>query len=391
MGVTDHIASCLDNNEKCLLVFLDLTKAFDTVSHRILLKKLENIGIRGVTHSLFKSYLTGRSQQVKIGNSTSEVRPVECGVPQGTVLGPVLFNIYINNLIDMFPRGEVICYADDTALLYRGRSWDSVYHQAETSLKAVKIWFDANLLTLNIDKSHFMCFSLTSRNLPNKNYLTLHNFNCKNIIQCNCPTKIKITDRIKYLGIYFDSHMRWVHHVDYITTKIRKMFYKFYIIRQILPRNCLLNIYKALIGSVLDYCLLVWGAASPSILYPVLVAQKRILKIIMYKDQTFPSYQLFNEAKILTLTQMYIKSVSRRLLNGKVILTKVDHATNTRAITTNKVVVPAVRFSATQRTLLFTAPKVFNLLPDSFKCKPFKLIKCKIESWLIENKINTYF
>lgn len=124
--LTRTINDSLDSGEKVLCVFVDLVNAFDTVDHGKLIEILENSGIRGTALKLLKSYLCDRTQSVKIGETTSAETEVEYGVPQGTVLGPILFILYINNVFNIASSGELVCFADDSAIIYRGKSWKTL-------------------------------------------------------------------------------------------------------------------------------------------------------------------------------------------------------------------------------------------------------------------------
>ena len=182
-------------------------------------------------------------------------------MPQGTVLEPILFSIYIDSLTSLVENGNVICYADDTVLLFRNSTWDLVVRNAEDALAKVKSWLDTNLLTMNVDKSHFMCFAMNKRNYPDIQNLRIHNYNCRNNRMCECRLNIKHKENIKYLGIYFDQHMKWDAHIEYITNKIRKLIYRFYLLRKILSVKMLKQVYMSLVESVLNYGISAWGAA----------------------------------------------------------------------------------------------------------------------------------
>ena len=205
---------------------------------------------------------------------------------------------------------------------------------------------------------------------------------------CACNLKILKTSKIKYLGIFFDPYLKWNHHIEYVVNKIRKMFYKFYLLRAWLPRRSLLGIYRALVESVLSYGIVVWGRTTQTVSQPLLIAQKKILKILMFKDMLFPTVSLFEEARVLNITQLYIKNVVRFLLCGKFSLQFNQNLMNTRTQTTKKAVIPVFSFTATQRSLLFLAPKIFNLLPSKLRDKPYKRVKNAITEWLLEGNVN---
>lgn len=389
--LTDHVNRSFLENKRCMGIFLDLAKAFDTVTHRILLEKLQNMGIGGNVFQLIRSFLQNRTQSVRINQTLSTFSMVDFGVPQGTVLGPLLFNIYVNELLNLLPRkwGDVICFADDTVIIIKGKTWAEIAPTAENVMKMIKSWLDKNILTLNIKKSNFVCFSVTKRNASPITDITVHEHNCLNHTQCNCNLKIYKTDKAKYLGVVIDPQLRWQEHVEYISGKIRKLIYKFYQLRQIMTIRMLKTIYFALVESILNYCIAAWGATNKTIIEPLKITQKYILKVMLNKKKTYSTENLYVESNVLQINQLYIKSVVRYTLKTKKYLHLIKHNT-TRHAKNVSASIPNTRLSKCQKNLLYSTPKIFNMLPLEFKNKPFNKIKKKLQVWLIDKKI-TWF
>lgn len=205
LALTSDIVDHLEKKNKCLCVFLDLSKAFDTVSNSLLLFKLEKIGIRGIALNLFTDYLTNRMQMTKIDDIVSKEAAVAFGIPQGSILGPTLFNIYINDLCKLkFRDCNIYIYADDTAILIHGSNWEEVKIRAESALTGIMSWLSSNLLTLNLAKTKFMPFSTVVTTLPSVNSYILKPHTCPKPSE-SCPCiPISMTTQMKYLGVYLD-------------------------------------------------------------------------------------------------------------------------------------------------------------------------------------------
>lgn len=316
-ALSSLITKHLDNGQKCLTVFLDLKKAFDTVSTTILLNKLEKIGIRGIALDLLKSYLSNRAQRVKIGQHISDHAAVLYGVPQGSVLGPTLFLIYINDLCDMIiPNAKVFSYADDTAVVFYGSSWHDVKHHAESGISRVADWLKFNLLTLNASKTNFICFSISKRNEPNDDFgIVIHTCKGEYGNNCNCPSIRKVTE-IRYLGVVVDNRLSWYPHVEQVTARIRKLSWLFKTLRHIAPmvkankncpsKNLLTQVYLALVQSVLGYCIPVWGGTAKTRLIQLERAQRALLKIMHFKRLRFPTVDLYNISDVISVRKLYI-------------------------------------------------------------------------------------
>ena len=303
--LTKYIVDKADKGEKCLSVFLDLKKAFDTVSVSILVRRLESIGIRGTPLAIFKNYLTERKQSVKIENIKSNKESIGYGVPQGSVLGPTLFLVYLNQLCDLqSSKGQIFCYADDTAIVFSGQSWHEVQMKAEIGLSKVANWLNTNLLTLNIDKTNFICYALYKRSQPNENFnLRIHG--CTTQSGCRCPC-IKRVDCIKYLGVMIDQRLCWHAHLELISERTRKLIWIFKKLRHVMSSSLLNKIYISLAQSVITYCIPIWGGATKTKFLHLERSQRALIKVMYFKPYRFSSTELYKLCNYLSIRKLYV-------------------------------------------------------------------------------------
>ena len=383
-ALTTEIGENLDKTRKTLAVFLDLAKAFDTVKHDLLLKKLENCGIRNTPLSLIKNYLSARTQYVKINNTLSYPRTLEYGVPQGTVLGPILFLVYINDLCNLQICGKLISYADDTALIFSGKSFKDAKINAEKGLRTVYEWLNNNMLTLNLDKTVFISFSFYDNIASDNVTLQMHDPLCTlsdNSCSCYNLAKCYVT---KYLGVLIDNHLNWKNHIISVTSKLRSISYKFYRLRPILNLENLKLVYYAFAQSYLLYAILSWGGALETHLKPLKLAQKSILKTIFNRPRYYPTNKLFEEAKVCNLTKLFIKTLMLFMYKNSLSQNQIaNHIYVTRSSLIVQLNVPIMHTSFGQRQSVYLGPRLFNNLPsDITSSENFKSFKYNLCKWL---------
>lgn len=366
----------INKNKTCMVVFLDLAKAFDTVSHKILLDVLERNGVRGNVWRVFESYLAGRQQQVRIRETMSDPHTINIGVPQGTVLGPILFNLYINSIKDIEIEGKIVSYADDTAIIFSGYSWEETRINAINGLRKIKTWLNVHKLSLNIKKTNYLAITKVDLNRPPFNH-----------IEIGENEKIEEVPQVKYLGVMIDCYLKWGAHAEYLTKKIRSLSYKFYILRNILSTSMLIALYRSLVESLLTYGITVWGSMYENAMRPLQIVQNKILKIIHKKDRLYPTNMLYNE-KILDLRTLFFHSVNCYIHKHSRAQPGVTHSQNTRFRLNRLLKIPICNSEFYRRSINYLGPKIYNLLPTEMKnVVKLKLFSKKTKAFVWERRI----
>lgn len=389
--VTREIYNALGSSTPCLGVFIDLAKAFDTVSHVKLFEKLECIGIRGNALTLIKSYLQNRTQRTKINDELSDPLDIKYGIPQGTVLGPVLFTIYINDLLtNKYIKGNLVSYADDTVAIYKEESWDLLERTVVKDLLNIKKWMNANLLTMNFKKTSFIPFASYKTHLPSFNQLIVHTNICTQKITCNCTLKINRAKNIKYLGVILDTNMRWDYHIMFLVKRLRGFIYIFKQIRHFLSTNALKVVYRALVESHLTYGILGWGGVNKTTLKHLNTVQKLILKISFFKNITYNTDQLYEDTKLMDTRQLYTKTLLKHIFKNKHIVTRheVPHSHSTRKKDNQIYNLPFCRKLHATRNVETLGVKIYNLLPIQIKTeKSLHSFARLIMGWIWDSRL----
>ena len=285
VSLTEAVRSTLDNKRLGCGIFIDLQKAFDTVNHRILLSKLEHYGFRGCALEWFRSYLSDRKQYVSVNRSNSNLLSITCSVPQGSVLGPLLFLIYINDLPNASKKLTFYHFADDTNIYYESKDLCNLIKIVNKELRLVKKWLDANKLSLNINKTNYIIFHSSSVNVPSGSDIKIG------------KKHIKRVKFVKFLGLLLDEHLSWKYHLSELSKKLARTCGMFFKIRNLLPLDVLFCLYNALFLPFLQYGLIFWGQTYASYIYPIFKLQKKQSELSHFSFACLP---LFPSSMILS-------------------------------------------------------------------------------------------
>jgi len=293
----------MNNNPIVGGIFCDLQKAFDCVNHKILLDKLEFYGVEGKFKTLIESYLTGRYQRVELGNITSNWEVIKCGVPQGSILGPVFFLIYINDLPKIINKdNNMVLFANDTSIIITDSNKLDFNINVNQTFQDINTWFMVSLLTLNFNKTQYLEFRT-------KNY-----YNVNTQIKCDQKFITNATE-IKFLGLIIDGTLSWKQHVEQVVNKMCTACYALRNIKHIVPLDTLRVIYFAHIHSIISYDIIFWGSSSYA--DKVFILQKKIIRIITNTRPRDSCREVFKNMEIMTLYSQYIYSLILYTVNNK--------------------------------------------------------------------------
>jgi len=384
-AITEFISKvnrAIENNEISLGIFLDLSKAFDTINHDILLYKLNHYGIRGKALDWFRSYLSNRKLKTYINNQQSSNEEISThGVPQGSILGPLLFIIYINDLPTVLKKTNVTIFADDNTLFNSSKDVLTLIKDTNKDLEQLSFWFRSNKLSLNPGKTVCILFS--------KKHIKIGS-NINIILDGNL---IEIKSATKFLGVTIDKYLNWHDHINNIAGKIRGSLYIINRVKNILSKNLLKTLYYSLIQSYMMYGITLWGSTHSTYLNKLFMLQKKAVRLINKVKYNAHTNALFMENKILKLHDIYKLETAKCMykfstntlpknLQSNFTLHSSLHNYNTR--NKNHPLIPRNRIVSAHISITHKGPAIWHTIPNQIKSsKSQTSFKCTYKSYLL--------
>lgn len=385
-SVIDDWKVSISRGEIVGVIFLDLKRAFETVERKRLLRKLYKYGIRGTVLEWLRSYLNNRSQQVRFNNKWSKCIKTRYGVPQGSVLGPLLFAVYINDIVNISSEEcSIKMFADDTLIYIKGGSSEEVERKLNIALPLVEKWMSVNELKMNASKTKYMLIKSVRKELKRNT-----------VLKCLDGTVIERVEKIKYLGVIIDGKLRFEDHCDYMIKKIGKKISFLNRIGGDISDNfmlCYSDVYKSIIVPHFEYCATIQTGMSEIQLTKLQVVQNRAMRVILRCDRHTKIDRMLQALQFMSIRQrlrynvcIFIFKIIKGMLSEYIRnrLETVGDANERQSRQSENIVIPYRNTRSAQKSLFYEGVNMYNALPRDIKrCERLVTFKRMLKNYII--------
>jgi Reverse transcriptase (RNA-dependent DNA polymerase) len=368
-----------DSGKFVSCIFVDLRKAFDCVKHSILLKKLRSVGVRDKNFEIFASYLNERSQFIELNSISSMMLAVTAGIPQGSLIGPLLFNFYVNDLFHVPLNGKLQMYADDTVLTYCHMDYNQLFDMMNEDLQTLDCWLSQNCLSINAKKTEFIVFDSGRQTVVPTPQVHFRN------------DILKKTSSYEYLGLIIDSNLSFSEHVDRLKRRLVAYSFVFRRLKHCLTLKAIWAIYHAFVLSRVIYLNPIWNCAPETKLKELKTVQNKIIKAITNRPYLTPTSSLYDK-KTLPLeiinrfqTIFYIFKIKHDLIKHHFDLTAVSSIHQYPTRQANDFFIDTFSTNRGRYNVITKGLTLFNSLPFEIKLEP---IISRFKSSLLDHICN---
>ena len=377
LSAQHNILHALDKKQIAILLLIDFSKAFDMVDHKILIDKLDHYGIRSNALLWMKSYLLNREQYICNGKNKSSIRSIKYGVPQGSILGPLLFIIYVNDIPEISRLAKFVMYADDANIIIYGSNMNEIQSKIEQVISKLQVWVGQNGLKMNLKKTKYMLFA-------NKNIKT------NNIEIFIENTKIERVAHERFLGVIIDDKLNWAIHRRTLASKISRNAGILYRLKGTVPHKVILTLYYSFIQSHLCYCPMLWGLGSNSAIKSIFISQKKAVRAVEQnfinyaydKDtgklpgHTKPTFTKYNLQTVHNIILQHVLTFMQKIYNKSAPCqtrsyftvtnkNKIEQTRQSRSVL-NFFEIPKTRLKSFDKTIFIQGPRMYNIICTNF-------------------------
>lgn len=358
LSLTDFVTKNMDEKLYVGCLFLDLQKAFDCVDYEILQFKLNKLNFNSPQLNFFDSYLTNRKQRVKIGDTLSESKTIVKGVPQGSILGPLLFKIYIDDIARLKLKGLIQLYADDAVLKYAERDEESLKASIMHDLPIIEEWLKKNRLLLNVKKTKILLFENRQCTYPNFSYN---------------GTIIEVVKSFNYLGLQIDSRLKWQDHINHVIKKITPYIFILRRLRNIFNKPVLKIIYSSYILSNIMYLNPIWSNTCQIHLGKLDIVHKKAIKAIHNYPIRISTNNLYSSQylSLANISKLELYTIAFKIIHNEIkhnfILNRSFEIHNYNTRNKSNFYLTLFRTDRQKNNCLYNSLKLYNELPNEIK------------------------